>query len=62
MYKHEVSSHLDAIREEIKLIQNQELAYHKHKRHTFTQMIAHTLRESRLLEIHTKLQNLQKAA
>lgn len=56
MPTHLVSSYVETIREEIRLIQNQELWYRKRKHHTSEQMRAHDSRRSRLHEIHAELQ------
>jgi len=58
--EHSVALFVGTIREEIKLIQNQELYYRKLKDHTFEQITAHARRESRLLEIQEDLQRLRK--
>jgi hypothetical protein len=59
-YEHSIAPFVGTIREEIRLIQNQELFYRKLQHHTFEQITAHTRRESRLLQIRQELQKLRK--
>jgi len=54
-----IGSYIETIRNEIKGIQNQELAYSRRKYQTFVQEKAHVRRESRLQEICTELQKLR---
>ena len=58
--EHSIAPFVETIREEIKLIQNQELYYRKLKHHTLEQITAHVRRESRLLDIREDLQRLRK--
>jgi protein-arginine kinase activator protein McsA len=51
---------IQTLREEIKLIQNQERFYHTLKRDSFEEDAAHTRREIRLLEMQVELVKLQK--
>lgn len=60
-----INSYLEQIREEIKLIQNQERFYRSESAHGDVQKAAHARRQSRLLEIRAqlgKLRNLHGAS
>ena len=52
--------HIESLREEIKLIQNQERVYHTVKRDSFEENAAHIRREIRLLEMQVELGSLQR--
>jgi hypothetical protein len=51
---------IESLREEIKLIQNQERFYRTLKRDSLEENVAHTRREIRLLEMQTELEKLQR--
>jgi protein-arginine kinase activator protein McsA len=55
-----ILARIDSLREEIKLIQNQERFYHTIKRDSFEENAAHTQREIRLLEMQIELGSLQR--
>jgi uncharacterized protein (TIGR02271 family) len=55
-----ISARVESLREEIRLIQNQERFYQALKRDSFEQMAAHARRELRLLDIQTELRKLQR--
>ena len=61
MDKQSLSSPVEKIREEIKLIENQEFRYRKLKHHTFEEITARDRRESRLRTIRLELQKLRIA-
>jgi protein-arginine kinase activator protein McsA len=54
-----ILARIDSLREEIKLIQNQERFYHTVQRDSFEENAAHTRREIRLLEMQIELGSLQ---
>ena len=56
-----ISARVESLREEIRLIQNQERFYQTLKRNSFEQLAAHARRELRVLDIETELQKLQSA-
>jgi len=60
MHSDSISSHIEAMRQEIKRIQDRELFYREKKRPTFVETAAHHRRESRMLEIQATLQKLQR--
>jgi hypothetical protein len=55
-----ISARVESLREEIRLIQDQERFYQALKRDSFEQMAAHARRELRLLDIQTELRKLQR--
>jgi len=59
MSEHAKIALIETIREEIRLIQNQELFYRKKKWHTFTQRVRHGWRLCRLLEIQEAVERLR---
>jgi len=61
MHKQSLSSYVEKIREEIKLIENQEFLYRKLKHHSSEEITARDRRESRLLAIRAELQKLRIA-
>jgi hypothetical protein len=54
------SAHIESLREQIKLIQNQERFYRTVKRYSFGENAAHIRREIRLLEIQAEIGRLQQ--
>jgi len=60
MHQQSISVYVETIRQELNLIENQEIFYRKAKYHTPPQIAAHVERGSRLLEIRTQLQRLRK--
>jgi hypothetical protein len=59
MHRRSISVYVETLREEIRLIENQELFYRSGRTHTREQMAAHVLRGIRLMEIQTTLQKLR---
>jgi protein-arginine kinase activator protein McsA len=55
-----ILARIDSLREEIKLIQNQERFYHTVKRDSFEGNAAHIRRKIRLLEMQVELGSLQR--
>jgi protein-arginine kinase activator protein McsA len=60
MHHAELFARIESLREEIKLIQNQERFYRTVKRDSFEENAAHTRREIRLLEMQVELGKLQR--
>jgi protein-arginine kinase activator protein McsA len=54
------SAHIESLREQIKLIQNQERFYRTVKRYSLGENAAHIRREIRLLEIQAEIGSLQQ--
>lgn len=59
MLEFSISARLDALRDEIRLICNQELYYRSRAPHSRQEIAAHARRELRLLEIEAELEKLQ---
>jgi hypothetical protein len=55
-----ISARLDSLRDEIRLIYDQELFYRRSAQHSKEGIAAHAQRELRLLDIQVELQKLQK--
>lgn len=60
MHHASILARIETLREEIKLIQNQERFYLTVKRYSFEDNTAHIRREIRLLEIQAELGKLQR--
>ena len=59
MHSGSISTVLESLREEIKLIQNQECFYRRKPHHTLDEITAHCRRERRLLDIQAELNKLR---
>jgi protein-arginine kinase activator protein McsA len=59
MHHTSILARIESLREEIKLVQNQERFYRTVKRDSFEENVAHTRREIRLLEMQAELGKLQ---
>ena len=60
MHHASMFARMKSLREEIKIIQNQERFYRTVKRDSFEENAAHTRREIRLLEMQAELGKLQR--
>jgi protein-arginine kinase activator protein McsA len=60
MHDASILTRIESLREEIKLIQNQERFYRAVKRYSFEENAAHIRREIRLLEMQAELGKLQR--
>jgi protein-arginine kinase activator protein McsA len=60
MHDTSILARIESLREEIKLIQNQERFFHTVKRDSFEESATHTRREIRLLEMQVELGKLQR--
>jgi hypothetical protein len=60
MHHSSILARNESLREEIKLMQNQERFYRTVKHDSFEENVAHTRREIRLLEMQAELEKLQR--
>ena len=59
MHHASILARIESLRDEIKLVQNQERFYRTVKRDSLEENVAHTRREIRLLEMQAELEKLQ---